>query len=175
MKKSRVRPRVGRKIKKKITKKKIPKKKVDFYSKAIHDILKNILKPKQLDIALNATLADGKKLFDSENKDLDYELINLLKKDSNNTLKLISKSKQYKNANEMYFNLNVFSKARLKTIQHENDYFHIAEFIESGIRCENPECLSYNVRVKDIGTTRGDEPSLTIYKCLNCEWNRVVK
>lgn len=171
MKKSRLRLPIAKRAKA-APKKEITK--VNFYIKNVTDLLTQLYSPQDAKTALEASLGNGQKLFSEQNVDLNYQLLSMAKANPKTTFELITKSKQYKDEDTMYFDLNSFKSARINTIERENRYFYVAEFIESGIQCENPKCRSYNVRIFDRGPTSGDEAGRSIYKCNNCTWLKRV-
>ena len=148
-----------------------PKVKVDFYIKNVTVILNNYIDKSEITSILGYKFKDGSKIFSADHKDLNYELINMIKTDKKYTLNLISK--KWNDADDLYFNLKQYNQANNNFIERQNSYFYISDYVESGIQCENPMCRSFNTRIKDLGST-GDEPSRVKYSCNMCPWSRRV-
>lgn len=159
--------RVSVKKKKRVV---IKKKKVDLYKQNLTDILTKYIDTKQILTILEYKLKDGTHIFDSKYSDLNFQLISILKQDKKKFMSLIKQ--KWDNAKDMYFSLDLFTQARNEHIRRENGYFNLAEMVESGIQCENPKCLSYNIRITDVGPTSGDEAGRSTYECTQCNWSR---
>ncbi len=159
------RRRVGKKVVKRPAKVKIQK---EPFKNKLKIILNDIVRPKYIPEILGLKFENGDEIFDSKNIDVIYQLLFILKDNTEDTINMLKRG--WKDQTDLYFNLNVFDKIKYNHIQIENEYFNIIDVLESGIQCRNKRCLSFNVRIIDLGPTSGDEASRSLYKCNECNF-----
>lgn len=156
-----------------VPKKKILKIKKEPFKDKIKELLEDIIAPKYVSEVLKLHFKTGDLIFVQKNADVIYQLLFMLKKDVIGTISMLKHG--WMDQNDLYFNLNVLNKVKQQRIAKENEYFDIADALDSGIQCKNPHCLSYNIRILDRGPTTGDEASRSLYQCMEPKCRSIIR